>query len=123
MAQTKRKRKTKHRGTAAGTVTQRGRTGRPLSPEEKKKQATAMRKEERLSKPPTWSGSFKRAAFAASLMFLFLLLIVPAKGKNANPFLSALTFSVLALLLYAPLGYWMEKFMFDRRMKKKAAGG
>ena len=38
MAQTKRKRQTKHRGTAAGQVTNRGRTGKPPSAEERKKQ-------------------------------------------------------------------------------------
>ena len=38
MAQTKRKRRTKHRGTAAGTIQTRGRTGRPPTAEERKKQ-------------------------------------------------------------------------------------
>ncbi len=120
MAQTKRKRKSKHRGTAAGAVTTRGRTGRPLSAEEKKQQATALRKEERLTTPPSWKRSFRTAGLAAGVMFLFLLLVVPAKGKGANPFLSALTFAVLALALYAPLGYWMEKFLYNRRMRRKS---
>ena len=39
MAQTKRKRRTKHRGTSAGVVESRGRTTRPASPAERKKQA------------------------------------------------------------------------------------
>ena len=34
MAQTKRKRRTKHRGNAAGTIETRGRTGRPPTAEE-----------------------------------------------------------------------------------------
>ena len=37
MAQTKRKRRTKHRGTPAGTIQTRGRTGRPPSADERKK--------------------------------------------------------------------------------------
>ena len=36
MAQTKRKRRSKHRGTAAGTIDARGRTGRPPSADEQK---------------------------------------------------------------------------------------
>ena len=38
MAQTKRKRRTKHRGTPAGTIETRGRTGRPPTADERKKQ-------------------------------------------------------------------------------------
>ena len=38
MAQTKRKRRTKHRGNAAGIVEVRGRTTRPASPEARKAQ-------------------------------------------------------------------------------------
>ena len=36
MAQTKRKRRSKHRGTAAGTIEARGRTGRKPNAEEQK---------------------------------------------------------------------------------------
>ena len=44
MAQTKRKRRSKHRGNAAGTVEARGRTSRPanLSPAEQKKADRAV---------------------------------------------------------------------------------
>ena len=37
MAQTKRKRRTKHRGNAAGSIEARGRTGRKPTAEEQKK--------------------------------------------------------------------------------------
>ena len=55
MAQTKRKRRTKHRGNAAGIVEHRGRTSRPPSPEERKKAARAARGD-RYAKPldPQW---------------------------------------------------------------------
>ena len=43
MAQTKRKRRTKHRGTAAGTIEARGRTGRPPTADERKKQSRRRR--------------------------------------------------------------------------------
>ena len=54
MAQTKRKRRTKHRGTAAGTIQTRGRTGRPPTAEERKKQDRSEARERRLNTPPTW---------------------------------------------------------------------
>jgi hypothetical protein len=116
MAQTKRKRRTKHRGTAAGTIETRGRTGRPLSKDEKRKQVRSALREARLNTPPTWSQSFKRALLAAGLMFIFLL--VTAKGSNRIAV--ALVFAVFALVIYVPAGYYMELYLFHRRQRKKA---
>jgi Flp pilus assembly protein TadB len=115
MAQTKRKRRTKHRGTAAGTIQTRGRTGRPLSAEERKKQTRTEARERRLNSPPTWKGSTTRAGLASVLMFIFLALVGP---KN-NRIISALIFAVLAFALYVPAGYYIELTMFRRRMRKK----
>src|SRR5947209_9616480 len=75
MAQTKRKRRTKHRGTPAGTIQARGRTGRPLTADERKKQARVDARERRLNTPPTWRGSATRAGLASVLMFIFLMLV------------------------------------------------
>jgi Flp pilus assembly protein TadB len=119
MAQTKRKRRTKHRGTAAGTIETRGRTGRPPSPDERKKQARMTAREKRLNTPPTWKSSLTRASFAAVVMFIFLM--VTAKGKNRVE--AALVFAVLALLLYIPAGYYLELFLYRRRQRKKETGG
>lgn len=115
MAQTKRKRRTKHRGTAAGTIEARGRTGRPPSPQERKQQARAAAREARLNQPPTWNGSFKRAGLAASFMFLFLLLT--SKGNVV----AAVLFGVFAFVLYVPSGYYLESYLFNRRQRKKEA--
>jgi Flp pilus assembly protein TadB len=117
MAQTKRKRRTKHRGTAAGTIESRGRTGRPPTPDERKKQARASLREQRLNTPPTWSGSLKRAALAAAFIFLFMLLT----SRGSHRVAAALIFAVFALALYIPGGYYLELFMFRRRQRKRAA--
>ena len=82
MAQTKRKRRSKHRGTAAGSIEARGRTGRPPTAEERKKLTRVQAREKRLSTPPTWKASLMRAAFAAVIMFAFLALTT--KGKIAR---------------------------------------
>ncbi len=115
MAQTKRKRRTKHRGTAAGTVTNRGRTGRPPTPEERKKQAKETARERRLSAQPTWNGAIKRALLASAFMFLFLLLT--SKGN----LLAAVLFAVFAFALYVPSGYYLELYLWRRRQRKRAA--
>ena len=119
MAQTKRKRRSKHRGTAAGTIEARGRTGRPLTADEKKKQARVDARERRLNTPPTWKSSFMRAGVAAVLMFLFL----SVTGPKQNRIGFAVSFSVIAMLLYVPAGYYFELFMYRRRMAKRAAAG
>jgi drug/metabolite transporter (DMT)-like permease len=116
MAQTRRKRRSKHRGTPAGTIETRGRTGRPPTPQERKTQSRAEAREARLNKPPTWKSSILRALLAAVLVFTFLLLT--AKGKNKIPV--ALGFTAVALLVYIPAGYYLETFLYRRRMRKKA---
>ena len=117
MAQTKRKRRSKHRGNAAGVVEARGRTGRPPTAEERKRAAREDARAKRLNTPPTWSGSLKRALLPAGLMFLFLLLI--AHPKHGSAFGSALVFALLAIVLYVPAGYYLETFLFRRRMAKQ----
>jgi hypothetical protein len=117
MAQTKRKRRTKHRGTPAGTIETRGRTGRPLTPDERKKQARAEARERRMNTPPTWKSSFTRAAIASVIMFIFLLLVT-----KKDRVVVAASFAVFALVLYVPAGYYMELFMYRRRQRGKTQG-
>ena len=116
MAQTKRKRRTKHRGTAAGTVERRGRTSRPPSEKDRKQLSRAEAREKRLSTPPTWKSSLTRAGFASAL--LFFLLLFTAKGSNR--FVMAIVFTLIALAIYVPAGYYIERFMWKRRQRKKA---
>jgi hypothetical protein len=117
MAPTKRKRRTKHRGTAAGSIQTRGRTGRPSTPDERKKQGRLDARERRLNTPPTWRASLTRASFAALIMFGFLVLTTPNHNVAA-----AASFAILALALYVPAGYYLEVFLYRRRQRKKAAG-
>ena len=114
MAQTKRKRRTKHRGNAAGVVETRGRTGRPPSADERKKQDRARAREARLNQPPTWKASRNRALLASG--FMFVLLLVTSKFNVV----ASVLFALLALLIYIPGGYYMENFMYRRRMARRA---
>ena len=116
MAQTKRKRRSKHRGTAAGTIEARGRTGRPLSPDEKKKQSRVDARERRLNTPPTWKSAFMKAGLGSIIIFAF---IAATAKKNGVP--AGAGFAVVAMLIYAPAAYYLELFMFRRRQRQKAS--
>jgi drug/metabolite transporter (DMT)-like permease len=112
MAQTKRKRRTKHRGNAAGVVETRGRTGRRPTAEEQKKAS----REQRLSKPPTWNSAFMKAGLMAGLLFLFTRLGV--FGSNTTVAQSVIL-CFFALLLYTPIAYATDRFVYTRAQKRK----
>jgi magnesium-transporting ATPase (P-type) len=112
MAQTKRKRRTKHRGTAAGQVTNRGRTSKPPSADEVKKQRREQAKVTRLTKKPTWSSAALRSSLAAVFICIFLLVTT---HKPATSFL----FAAIAAMIYIPTGFYIETYMWRRRMRKQ----
>jgi hypothetical protein len=121
MAQTKRKRQTKHRGNAAGVVESRGRTGRkPTAAEKSGKGMDATGKKEprlaRQDRPPTWLGAFYRAMVAAVLMLLVSLFLI----KKAN---EAIALFPIVLVIYIPISYYTDMWMYNRRMRKKAQQG
>lgn len=113
MAQTKRKRRTKHRGNAAGTIETRGRTGRPPTAEERKKQDRAKRSQARTPKPPTWNSALKKALLATGFIFIFLLI------TNKFRVVPALVFAILAMLLYIPSGYYLDGYLYRRYQRKQ----
>jgi hypothetical protein len=119
MAQTKRKRHTKHRGNAGGVVEARGRTGRPPSADEKKRVQRDTRREDRLYRKPTVKGSAMRALLAGAFMFIFLLFT--NKSKGAGKVVGALVFALVAMVLYVGLGYYIETVLWRRRMAKRQA--
>jgi hypothetical protein len=114
MAQTKRKRRRKHRGTAAGTIERAGRTGRPRTREEAK-QVARQRREERLNKPPTWKAAINRAAIAAAV-FGALVLLLFRKDVAQGIALAAFMF-----LLYIPLGFGTDLLIYRFRQRRQAA--
>jgi hypothetical protein len=116
MAQTKRKRQTKHRGNAAGVVESRGRTGRKPTAAEK---AGKPREDTRIPKrdrPPTWLGAFYRAMAAAVLMLLVSLFLL----KQPN---QAIALFPIVLILYVPISYYTDMWLYNRRMRNKARQG
>lgn len=111
------RRKTKHRGNAAGVIESRGRTGRKPTAAEKSGDARAVAKARRKpsdprDRPPTWRGAFVRA-MAAAVIFLGIALLVFKKSSLVALF-------PIVLVMYVPISYWTEKWAYDRRQRKKA---
>jgi len=113
MAQTKKKRTRKHRGTPAGTIERAGRTGRPTGTRQDGKSLARQRREERLNKPPSWKSSVTRAAIAAAV---FGVLVVVLFGRNAG---GAVALALLMFFLYIPLGYGTDLMIYRFRQRKK----
>jgi len=107
MAQTKKKRRRKHRGTQGGSVDRRRRS-RPRTREEAKAQARRQSGPRR-DKPPTWQSAFNRAGLMAAI--LFALMVLPF-GRGIAP---SLFLSVTMLAFYVPAGYYLERFLYNRR--------
>ena len=120
MAQTKPKRRTKHRGNAAGMVEARGRTGRRLTPEEQKNATRAAGGNKRVLKEPTWKSAALKAGAMAIL--LFVLLQIGLLGKKAS-IPSSLSVAVVAMLLYTPLAFWTDRWAYTRQQRKLAGPG
>jgi hypothetical protein len=118
MPPTKRKRRSKHRGTAAGTIEARGRTGRRPSPEEQKKLTRAEARDRRLSKPPTWNSAAVKAAVMAALLFVFTQI---GLFGGETPLGQSLMLALFAMILYTPLAYATDKFVYTRAQRKRAA--
>ena len=110
MAQTKRKRRTKHRGNAAGIVESRGRTGRKPRPEETRQ----AQREARGAKPPTWGSAAWKAGFAAAV--LFVLVQVGLFNAEATT-VQAIGLAVFAFVLYMPMTFYLDRFMWRRRQR------
>jgi hypothetical protein len=113
MAQTKRKRRTKHRGNAAGMVEARGRTGRAPAPSERK--SRSMLRAERLDRPPSWRSAANRSAIAT----LLFVVVITFLQKNLA---AALIIGVLMFFMYTALGYYTDLWIYRRREAKRAQG-
>ena len=116
------KRKRKQRGTQGGKVG--ARRSRPRNRAEAKAQARSRGRSKgsssrtesianRVGSPPTWRGAVNRALIASGI---FLLLLVLLFGQ---PFPQALGLSAFMLLVYIPMGYYMDRFFYRMRMRKE----
>jgi hypothetical protein len=115
MAQTKKKRRRKHRGTQGGRIDKKGR-GRPRSREEAKARVRAGRGAPRTDAPPTWRSSTLRALFAAAICVVLLIVL----GK---PLGGSLLFGAFMMVFYVPAGYYVDMVMWRRRERARIRAG
>ena len=116
MAQTKRKRRTKHRGNAAGVVESRGRTGRRPTADEQRKATRQSALDERRNRPPTWKAAGMKAGLMAGLLFVFTQ--IGLFGAEA-PIGQSIILSLFALGAYTPLAYMTDRWVYRRAQQRK----
>jgi len=115
----KKKRKSKHRGTAYGAVEARGRTGKSVS-ERNKAQGKAKGGKSRGSRAyeePTLKSSFNKAAIASLFLFAMLLLIMRRSPSQAAGL------SAIMLVLYVPLAYIVDKTIYRVKTQRQGQSG
>ena len=117
MAQTKKKRQRKQRGTQAGNLDTK-RRARPRNRAEARNQAKSggAARSRSISKgdnPPTWKGAVLRGAIASAVFVILLILLF------GRPLGGALAIGVLMLVFYIPAGYYMDLFLWRRRERQR----
>jgi hypothetical protein len=113
VAQTKKKRRKKHKGTQGGRIDTR-RRAKPRNRAEAQAQARSRRSGSRpagpkADHPPTWKGAINRALIAAAIFAVLLLVIFH------RPPAAAIGLSAFMLIFYVPAGYYMDSYMWRRR--------
>jgi hypothetical protein len=120
MGQTKRKRRNKHRGNAVGVVEARGRTSKP-SETARKAGATRSTRGVRAQpalKPPTLKSAALKAFVGIVILFIFFRFL-----GDGTTTAQALTMCAVAFVLYTPLMYWTDKWIYSRKLKQQQGGG
>ena len=117
MAQTKRKRRRKHRGTQGGRIDRRPARGRARSRAEAQNRARSRTKKkkpgDRTPQPPNWTSAAKKGSVAAVLFVGILALM----GQQP---IASLLIGILLLGFYIPMAYLMDRFFYQRHVRKEA---
>jgi hypothetical protein len=115
VAQTKKKRRRKHRGTQGGRIDRRPARGRARSRAEAQARARNRSKKKggpRVPEAPSWSSAMKKGGVAA-VLFVALLAVF---GQNPAV---ALLVGVLMLGFYVPMAFLLDRFMYQRFLRKE----
>jgi hypothetical protein len=117
MAQTKKKRRRKHRGTQGGRIDTRPARGRPRSRAEAQNRARSRGKKrkpgDRTPQPPSWSSALKKGGVAAVLFAGLLALF--GQDPKVIPLVA-----ILMLGFYVPMAYLLDRFFHQRHLRKEA---
>jgi hypothetical protein len=117
MAQTRRRRRRKHRGTQSGRIDRRPARGRPRSRAEARARASQRGGKKkpgtRQAGPPTWGSALQKSLIAGALFFA---LLVVAFGGEPLP---SAGIAVLMLGFYVPLSFLFDRFFYQRRLRQE----
>jgi Flp pilus assembly protein TadB len=114
MAQTRKKRRRKRKGTQGGSIEARRRASRPRTREEAKARARAKRPAgPKQDLPPTWRSSAIRGVAAAAIFAVLLILLF------GRPVGVALAFGAFMLVFYVPAGYYIDMALWRRRERAR----
>jgi hypothetical protein len=113
MAQTRKKRQRKQRGTQGGRIDSKGRRARPRSREEAKARARSRGTTGKADMPPTWRNSTIRGLVAAGIFFVLLMLLFK------RPVGASLALAAAMLAFYIPAGYFIDMTMWRKRERAR----
>jgi hypothetical protein len=117
MAQTKKKRRRKRRGTQGGRIDTKPTRGRPRTKAEAQARArqgsSARGTKTKADLPPTWRGSVTRGGIAAVLFAAILILLFK------RPVGVSLLFGAFMLAFYVPAGYYIDMTLWRRRERQR----
>ena len=115
MAQTKKRRRRKRRGTQGGRVDRRA-AGRPRDRRGARDRAKSKRAQ-RHEQEPTWRGAIVRGLVASAIFFA---LVVFAFGRPPG---AALALAAFMLAFYIPMGFFIDRFLYRRRQRQRQQQG
>jgi hypothetical protein len=116
MAQTKKKRRRKHRGTQGGRIDRRPARGRARSRAEAQSRARSRTKKKggpRVPEPASWSSALKKGGIAAALF----VAVITVFGQSLAV---ALVVGVAMLGFYVPMAFTLDRFIYQRHLRKEA---
>jgi hypothetical protein len=116
MAQSRQRRRRKHRGTQGGRIDRRPARGRPRNRAEARARAGQRSRKgpaQRQAGPPTWRSALQKSLIAGALFFG---LLVVAFGR---PALASAGIAVLMLGFYVPMSFLVDRFFYQRRLRQE----
>ena len=112
MAQTRKRRRRKYRGTQGGRI-DTVRRGRPRTRAEARQRArSSRRRTPRQDLPPTWRSAILRGLVISALLIVTLVLF-------GRPVVASIALGIAMLAFYIPMGYQLDKFVWRRRQRAK----
>jgi hypothetical protein len=115
MAQTRKKRRRKHRGTQGGRIDRRPSRGRARSRGEAQARARSRTKKKQGPKvpgPPTWGSALQKGALGA-VLFVGVLAVF-----GTNP-IGALIAGIVLFPAYTATAYMMDRWLYRRHLRKE----